>query len=53
MTFPGAGAQVYNVAVSTTAAIVAYARGYRAGRDDDGFTEAVEKIQRDTEKGFD
>jgi hypothetical protein len=38
--------------VFTTADIVAYARGYRAGHDD-GLTEAVEKIQRDTEKGFD
>ena len=50
MTFPGA--QVCCNEVSTTAAIVAYARGYRAGRND-GFAEVVEMIQRDTEKGFD
>ncbi len=52
MTLPGAGAHVYNIAVFTTAAIVAYARCYRAGHDD-GLAEAVEKIQRDTERGFD
>ena len=50
MTFP-ADQVCYNE-VSTTAAIVAYARGYRAGPRD-GFAEAVEKIRRDTEKGFD
>ncbi len=43
---------VIAIVVFGVAVVVAYARGYRAGHDD-GFTEAVMKIQRYTERGFD